>query len=607
MSTSTMQAMVVDHNAEREFRMRFMNLISSAVGLTHVRTAEQMRALISIRAASLVESNVYHEWDIRNGMREFTLQNLLHVEVQSDGSAQQVPQALQIIWEKYLWYMNEASDEEKAKHYIYVLVNPHYYLGQNPQAWQYFMEMCAHLPESTVRVVIVTDDTPLPETYGHYFVSLDFERPGHSEMKERLRSTLEDFTSDSDPLDLSEEDMDAIVITSMGMVAHDFDVAVSRTIIDTAFGTGSDEDEEEGARQVTLEKLIAGVSKAKTEAIKKSDILELLPSGNIDDVGGLDIAKKWVEQRANCYSEEAMAFGAEPPKGAVFVGVPGTGKSLLAKAVAATLGVPVVRLDFGRVFNALVGSSEERMRKALKLVESMAPCVCFVDEIDKGLGGIGGGGGDSGTSQRVLGTFLTWLNDHNKSVFTMVTANNITGLPPELLRRGRFDQIFSTTMPNEFEREDVLAIHLRKRNHSIDEFTNDELVDFLKATADCVPAEIEAIVKDGIVLALNDPSLDEPVLLMRHLLQARKEMVPLSISHKDAISAMREWAAKNAIPASYTEEQLVKEHGRVKRTAGGSKAPAKSRAALTSITGGKKTRRPTPTRRRRTTEDKNDE
>lgn len=228
-----------------------------------------------------------------------------------------------------------------------------------------------------------------------------------------------------------------------------------------------------------------------------------------------------------------------------------TGKSLVAKAIASVLGIPLVRLDFGRVFSKYVGDSESRVRAALNMVEAMAPCVLFVDEIDKGLGGIGSGG-DSGTSMRVLGSYLTWLQELQSPVFNMVTANRVNGLPPELLRRGRFDQIFSVTMPNENERRDVLAIHLRRRGRNIGMFKQAEVLAYLQASTGYVPAEIESAVKDALIMAYSRGS----EFKMAHLLEALRDLVPLSKSHASQIAEIVEWAANNAIAVNYPGEKL---------------------------------------------------
>lgn len=234
-----------------------------------------------------------------------------------------------------------------------------------------------------------------------------------------------------------------------------------------------------------------------------------------------------------------------------------TGKSLVAKSVAGELGVPLVRLDFGRVFNSLVGQSEERMRTALRMVEDMAPICVLADEIDKGLGGIGGSG-DSGTSSRVLGTFLTWLQETTAPAFVIVTANNITGLPPELLRRGRFDNIFATGFPTVPERLEVLDIHLKKRGWNPLDYSEKDRMSVAQAATGYVPAEIEQAVKDGLVAAFSEGE----DLEMHHIVQALKEMTPMSVTYADTIAKMAIWSKQNATPASKTYD-AVGEDGKV--------------------------------------------
>lgn len=245
-----------------------------------------------------------------------------------------------------------------------------------------------------------------------------------------------------------------------------------------------------------------------------------------------------------------------------------TGKSLAAKAVASEFGVPLIRLDFGRVFNSLVGSSEERMRRALRMVESMAPVVLLCDEIDKGLGGINGGGGDAGTSSRVLGSFLTWLQENKTPVFTMVTANNITGLPPELLRRGRLDGIFSTGLPNDGEKLEVLNIHLAKRGYNPKDFPLVKRKKLVKFAKGYVPAEIEAAVKDGLV----DAFAAGEKFTIDHIGTALSRMIPLSHSYAVEIQKMTLWMKQNTISASpeyvdtddFVEEEDTKTTRRLK-------------------------------------------
>lgn len=533
--------LVVDRNSEQDFFNQFSRLVSASVSVIHVRTHEVARTLATLRTRILCNEERYFEWDVLNGIRSFNMTDREDPRVRGDGEIV-LPSALERVWTRFLdiYAQMENGIEDLGPNEYYVFVNPQFFMENNPTVLQRFIDFANYLVHTNINVVLVTPVMPLPAILTDYVVSMDYERPGHEELTARSTSLLEGV--DGPFKELDKQTVARLAVAGAGMTVNEFETALSRSIVDVA-------KEAENADTINVDNLVLGISRQKTEIVKKNDLLELMNSESMRNVGGMENLKEWVSLRSRCYSPEAAEFGIEPPKGLVLVGVPGTGKSLAAKAVSSEFGIPLIRLDFSKVFNALVGSSEQRMRTALQMIEAMAPCVCFADEIDKGLGGIGNGGGDAGTSMRVLGTFLTWLQECRSPVFTIVTANNVNGLPPELLRRGRFDAIFSTTLPNEFERREVLDIHLSRRNWNLEDFPEAEIAAFIRATDGYVPAEIEAAVKDALVLAFNEK---EPKLEVRHLLQAASGMVPLSKSHAVAIASMVEWAQKNAIPASWS-------------------------------------------------------
>jgi SpoVK/Ycf46/Vps4 family AAA+-type ATPase len=264
-------------------------------------------------------------------------------------------------------------------------------------------------------------------------------------------------------------------------------------------------------------------------------------------VGGLDGLKTWIGKRRRAYGAEAAAYGLPTPKGILLVGIPGTGKSLCAKAVGTALGVPTLRLDVGALFQSLVGESEARTRDALQLAEAMAPCVLFVDEIDKGLAGTasGGGAGDSGVARRVLGSILTWMQDRpaDRPVFVVATANQVDGLPPELLRKGRFDELFAVDLPTPAEREAIFRIHLGRRKRDPADY---DLARLAEATPDYTGSEIEAIVVEALYHAFD---LGREITT-EDLLAAARAVVPLAVTAKDTIEAVRRWGATRARAAS---------------------------------------------------------
>lgn len=233
------------------------------------------------------------------------------------------------------------------------------------------------------------------------------------------------------------------------------------------------------------------VMSEKAQAVRRSGILEYYsPDVTIASVGGLDVMKDWLRRRARAFSPEARKFGLPDPKGLLATGIPGTGKSLTAKAAAALWQKPLLRLDVGRVFGSLVGESEANIRQALKLAEAIAPCVLWLDEVEKAFAGMGQSL-DSGTSARVFGSFLTWMQEKKAPVFVFATANDISALPAELLRKGRFDEIFFVDLPSAVERQDIFRIHIANRKRDAGQF---DLSTLANATRDFTGSEIEAVV-----------------------------------------------------------------------------------------------------------------
>lgn len=523
-------------HSEKEFTEQLLMLIDSGAGVIHVRTNEVLRATSCIRRAVLLDKSNYREWDIVNGVRQFTIDDCNDEAAAGDNNSD-----ISAAFAEPLGVLRDGGSE-KAQVFCYV--NPQVFMENNPHMSQLLLMYNEFLPACRTCVVLVTPDAPLPESAAtSSILSLRFHPPGLQELRDSLTTLLKD-AADTFPKKrtIAAEELDKICFAGAGMTRLQFETYVS---------LGNVREERNDAPSINPEALAAEVQIGKTDIVNSSDVLELYPKTSIDDVGGMENLKEWINRRKACYSDEARESGVEPPKGLVLVGVPGSGKSLVAKAIAGVLGVPLLRLDFGRVFSSFVGSSEQRVRSALRMVESMAPCVLMVDEIDKGLGGISGGSSDSGVSMRVLGSFLTWLNDCTAPVFTMVTANNIDGLPPELLRRGRFDAIFSTSLPSASERRAIFEIHLRKRKHSLDDFSEGDIDQILDASDRYVPAELESAVRDALVDAFSEGE----TLAARHIITALANMVPLSKSFAAQIEKMNKWATENATPVSVSEEQ----------------------------------------------------
>jgi ATP-dependent 26S proteasome regulatory subunit len=294
----------------------------------------------------------------------------------------------------------------------------------------------------------------------------------------------------------------------------------------------------------------------KKQIIRKSGLLEYYEHREeFSDVGGMEILKDWLVKRRNAFSSRARDFGLPLPKGILLIGVPGTGKSLTAKAVGALWQMPLLRLDVGKIFGGLVGSSEENIRSVIKTSEAIAPAVLWIDELEKGFSGTASSGQtDGGTTSRVFASFITWLQEKTTPVFVIATANNVLQLPPELLRKGRFDEIFFCDLPDREDRAQIIDIHVRKKKRDPGQFDMDKL---LEATVDFSGAELE----QAVVAALYDAFDTGNDLTTDGLLHTLKEMVPLAITMREQIESMREWARTRARMASARGRSPAKKEG----------------------------------------------
>jgi SpoVK/Ycf46/Vps4 family AAA+-type ATPase len=291
------------------------------------------------------------------------------------------------------------------------------------------------------------------------------------------------------------------------------------------------------------------ITREKKTIIRESGALEFFSTTeSIADVGGLDVLKGWLRQREKAFSKEARDYGLPAPKGIALIGIPGTGKSLTAKMVATLWHLPLIRLDVGALFGGLVGQSEENTRRALALVETVAPCLLWIDEKEKAFSQ---GGGDGGTSQRVFGNILSWMQEKLQPVFVIGTANNIASLPPEFLRKGRFDEIFFLDLPTQVEREEIFRVHLQKRRRPV---MNYDVTALAQAAEGYVGSEIEQVIIDAMYAAFNDATTPGRDFTTEDAIEALKRQVPLSRSQHEAIEALRKWLREGrAQSASYQE------------------------------------------------------
>ena len=284
----------------------------------------------------------------------------------------------------------------------------------------------------------------------------------------------------------------------------------------------------------------------KKQLIRRNGILEYIEEDEtIDSVGGLEELKIWLRQRSNAFTERAREYGLPQPKGMLILGVPGCGKSLIAKTTSRLWGLPLLRLDMGRVYDgSMVGRSEANLRNALRTAESISPAILFIDELDKAFaGGAGSGDSDGGTSSRIFGSFLTWMQEKTSPVFVMATANRVERLPGEFLRKGRFDEIFFVDLPTPEEKQDIFRIHLGKRRSDITRFDLEQLA---KISEGFSGAEIE----QAIIAAMYDAFAQDREFTQLDIIAAIKATLPLSRTMLEQVTALRDWARQRARTAS---------------------------------------------------------
>jgi SpoVK/Ycf46/Vps4 family AAA+-type ATPase len=290
------------------------------------------------------------------------------------------------------------------------------------------------------------------------------------------------------------------------------------------------------------------ITEEKRQVIRQSEALEFFPvSETMDDIGGLEQLKEWLQVRQGAFSEEARSFQLPPPKGLALIGIPGTGKSLTAKAIGAIWRLPLLKMDVGALFGGIVGESEERTRRALSVAETVAPCILWIDEIEKAFAQ---GGLDGGTSARVFGSILSWMQDKTAPVFLVATANNISALPPELLRKGRFDEVFFLDLPTEEERKQIFAVQLQKVKRPLQLYDLDALA---KASEFFVGAEIENAIIDAMYQAFYDA---QRPMVTADILMSLTKLIPLAESQREAVAKLRSWLREGrAISASYPDKK----------------------------------------------------
>lgn len=390
--------------------------------------------------------------------------------------------------------------------------------------------------EYSATIFVLSDTVVIPREIENYITVFDIPLPSTEEILKIINNFVEDLE-----IQVEEDVINDIALSFKGL--NEFQI---KQILNLAYQDGGCIDKED--------KVL--ILKEKEQFIKKSGMLEIVNfKETIDDIGGLENLKEWLIRKEKVFSnlDKAIKFGVDIPKGIMIIGMPGCGKSLTAKATASLFQIPLVRLDVGRLLGKYVGESEENMRKALQLSEAISPCVLWIDEIEKAFAGVGGEGGGNDVTTRLFGQFLTWMQEKENTVFIVATANDISKMPPEFLRKGRFDELFFVDLPNGEERRKILDIHLKKRkkwHKGIDSIA------LIKETEGFNGADLEAVVKETIETAFIDGRID---ITTENLLESVRDTKSISNTLKDKIKEIKATIEKIDIkPASKKDEAKSK-------------------------------------------------
>lgn len=494
-------------------------LVRARYPLLYVMTWEEERAMNEIlRVGELLNKRIYH-WSIVQGLARYRSGIEVHVEG-----------------------MKGTKDPIVALHEVLNITEPSVFVFRdfhnfiNDSTVKRTLRDLATILRSTLStVVLLSPVMRIPEELEKDVTIVDFPLPGREDLGKLFDQVAADIASNSNlSIDTREESREAMIDAAIGLTLNEAENVLAKTLVMT---------QRLSAQEAPL------IYAEKKQIIRKSGLLEYVEvDDTLSGVGGLDQLKGWITKRRHAMDPRAREFGLPSPRGLLLVGVQGCGKSLAAKASANELQYPLLRMDIGRLFSKMVGETEFNIRRALTIAEAVAPVVLWIDEIEKGLSGVkSSSSSDAGTTSRVFGTIITWLQEKTAPVFVIATANEIEDLPPETLRKGRFDEIFFVDLPSEVERQEIFAIHLKKRDRDPRRF---DLAYLAQISEGYSGAEIEQAIVEALfnVYGVKD-DIETP-----ELVYAIKRQVPLSRTMRSSILGRRMWALGRTLSASSTND-----------------------------------------------------
>lgn len=479
----------------------------------YYRTKQKIKGIVELLRREGKKVN-YYQWDCVYGL----------VQILPDKTEKRI-ERMQNPLEVLAYILNSKKSGEKN---IFVLDDINNHIDRDEVKLMF--RKIAEATNNNTHAIILSSIYRLPAELEKYITVLQIPLPKRNELGEVL-----DIVAKQSKVELKTNLRNRLIDAALGMTSMEADLAYCLASVKDGFD----------------DKSPFTVSSEKEQIIRKFGILDYFPKNeSLKDVGGMENLKEWLKKRQLAYDKEARDWGLKEPKGLLLLGVPGCGKSLIAKSIASSWNMPLLRLDVGKVFQGIVGSSEDNIRKAIATAEAVAPCVLWIDEIEKGLSGVQSSGAtDGGVTSRIFSTILTWMQEKTAPVFVVATANNINQLPPELLRKGRFDEIFFVDLPSQKEKENIFSIHLQKNRQNVSSFALDILAQKAEGFNG---AEIEECVKEAMFTAYveSQESNIAPKLQMIHIWDAIKNTVPLSKTMEKQITDLRKFAVSRAKNAS---------------------------------------------------------
>ena len=507
------------------------DMLKANYPLLYLATSEYGRTMQKLRTIAFGMDYSFHTWDSVDGLQTHKKNPSNRLDKVEKHRAHNDTEGYQELLE---FIKKDSEGISTPSKEIFLVEDFHKYFN-DPKVIVYLRKLTSILKIYDKHLILMSPFLKLPDEVEKYVTILNVPLPDREDLQARLNDLKK-----NNSIEINEDLEKYIIDSALGMTDMEADLAFRLAKEKVGLNT------KEATRIISNE---------KQQIIKKSGILDYYEvNQDIDsNVGGLGNLKSYLKERSKLFERKAKEKKLKEPKGILLLGVPGCGKSLTAKCVATDWKQPLLRLDIGKVFQAEVGASENNVRLALATAEAVAPCVLWIDELEKGLS-TSGGEKDGGTNSRVFSTILTWMQEKEKPVFVVATANNISNLPPELLRKGRFDEIFFVDLPTKAERKNILEIHLKKNGQT----SITQLDALAEKTKYFNGAELEECVNEARVLSYNEDK-DREQISIRNLEKAIEQIVPLAQTMKRKIDGLREWASIRARPASSerNDETLV--------------------------------------------------